>query len=115
MAFVQQDSVFKTTITHQGNGEVVTTLEQKDRGLILDRNQKLRNSHGVMNDLSFGRQIASIPFEDWEWFKRANPDYHKVCKEDREKMLFNFLKNTPRGQACMIVDESHKKYHTVTK
>lgn len=110
MSFVQQDSVFKTKVTRQeSTGEYFTTLEQPNRDLILERNKKLRNSKGVLNDLSFGRQVASIPAEDWEYFLRKNPDYYRMDKALREKTLFNFLRTDERGKACMIVEENTKK------
>lgn len=110
MAFVQQDQVFKTKIERHGD-EVVTTLEQKSRNLILERNSQLRNNPGSIKDLSFGRQLASIPLEDWEWFLRHNPDYRKVDKIGRQKMLMNFLKNTERGRNSMVrVEGANQKY-----
>lgn len=118
MAFVQSDQVFKTKVERNlsGSDEFVTTIEQPSRNLILERNSQLRNNNGAMNDLSFGRQLASIPLEDWEWFLRHNPNYRKVDKVAREKMLFNFLRNTQRGRDSMVVEEGSKqKYHSVIK
>lgn len=114
MAFVQQDSVFKTSVTRQATGEYVTTLEQTNRDIILERNRELRKNHGALKDLTFGRQVATIPLEDWEYFLRMNPDYRQMDAKQREAALFKFLHTDDRGKACMVVEENtNKKFHII--
>jgi hypothetical protein len=109
MKIITNDGLFKSTLdTHQATGEVGHLFEQTNRDIILERNRELRKSPNAMNDLSFGRQLASVPLEDWQWFMQQNPGYYQMPKKEKEKCLMNFLKNTDRGRASMVVDDQYK-------
>lgn len=119
MDFTVDDGQFRSRIVdHKPTGEVGHIFEQKDRDVILERNKQLRNNPGALKDLSFGRQVASIPFEDWYYFMQQNPNYRSMNKKEREAVLMRFLKFDPIGQACCVQDTQYKtqtKYFTVKK
>ena len=119
MDFIIDDGQFKSRIvSHAPTGEVGHICEQKDRDVILSRNKKLRQSPGALRDTEFGRYIASIPFEDWDYFLGQNPGYRQMDKQQRQAALMKFLKFDPRGQACCVQDTQYKsatKYHEVIK
>jgi hypothetical protein len=45
-----------------------------ERGLILQRNAKLRAEPGALRDLSFGRLALSIPYDDWKALRARYPE-----------------------------------------
>lgn len=117
MDFTIDDGQFKQRIvSHAPTGEVGSITVQKDRDVILERNKKLRQSPGALKDLSFGRLVATIPFEDWHNFLKNNPGYRQMDKEQRQAAIMNFLKFDPIGKACQVQDTQYKsstKYHKV--
>lgn len=119
MDFTIDDGQFKSRIVdHAPTGEIGHIFEQKDRDVILERNRELRKNPGALKDLTFGRQIANIPFEDWDYFLMKNPDYRFMDKKQREVCLMNFLKFDPIGQSCVVQDTQYKsqtKYFEVKK
>lgn len=66
------DEVFKAEYEVQGD-KLVRALTQPSENLILERNSELRKNPGVMRDLSFGRLLATIPFNDIEALRRKYP------------------------------------------
>lgn len=117
MDFFIEDDQYKSRIVTHGN-EVGHIFEQKDRDVILERNKRLRANPGALRDLTFGRQVASIPFEDWQTFLEKHPDYRQMDKEKRLVTLMTWLKTTPEGRACMVYDDQYKcqtKYFEVNK
>lgn len=117
MDHVFDDGYYRSRIvSHAPTGEVGHIFEQKDRDVILERNARLRNNPHALNDLSFGRQVASIPFEDWQYFLQKNPNYRHMDKKEKEVCMMNFLKFDPIGQACCVQDPTYKtktKFHVV--
>jgi len=69
---------------------VETTQDPYERQLILERNQALRNER-PQNDLTFGRQVASIPFEDYYQAIRDYPGLKSADKQERERAWAQFL------------------------
>lgn len=119
MDFTIDDGQFRSRIvSHEATGEVGHICEQKDRNLIFERNKRLRQNPGALRDLSFGRWVASIPFEDWDYFLKLNPGYRQMDKDQRQAAIMNFLRADPIGQACQVQDTQYKsatKYHEVKK
>lgn len=117
MDHVFDDGYYKSRIvSHAPTGEVGHIFEQKDRDVILERNANLRNNPEALKDLSFGRQIASIPFEDWMTFLEKNPNYRQMDKKQRQECIMKFLKFDPIGQLCSVQDTTYKsktKFHVV--
>jgi len=75
---------------------------QPTEDLIYEQNAIIRREQ-PLGDLSFGRQIASIPFIAWE---KAIRDGFALDSKDAaiaEKELFRFL-STPAGKKCMLRD-----------
>ena len=119
MDFTIDDGQFRSRIVeHAATGEVGHIFEQKDRDVILERNKRLRQNPGALKDLSFGRLVATIPFEDWNHFLKLNPGYRQMDKEQRGIAITTFLKTDPIGQACRVQDTQYKtatKYFEVKK
>ena len=63
--FSQTDGVLVNTLHCTGHNEVTGVITQPSQKLILQRNAELRKNPGSLRDLSFGRQIASIPLLDY--------------------------------------------------
>ena len=74
-------------------GKVYRKLTQPDRDLILNRNVELRKNKGALNDLSFGRQMFSVPFEDYEHLKRKHPELRSNDTQTRSDFWIRFLKS----------------------
>lgn len=109
MDFTIDDGQFRSRIVdHAPTGEVGCITEQKDRDVILERNKRLRQNPGALKDLSFGRLVATIPFEDWQQFLKDNPGYRQMDKKEREAAIMRFLKFHPIGQACRVQDTQYK-------
>ena len=68
----------------------------QDEAPILDFNQARRNDPNFTGDLTFGRQIASVPFILWNRWIKENPEI-KAGKghPDYEKTLFRLIKENP--------------------
>lgn len=75
---------------------IVSILKQRDRKKILERNQRLRNNESLQKDLSWGRMVASIPFEDFEVLKHKYPELANEAHPDHQKVLMRVL-NSPEG------------------
>lgn len=83
--------------------EVFHHQTQPSENLIYEHNQNLRKDN-VLGDLSFGRQIASIPFIAWE--KAIRDGYALNAKDAQiaEKELFRFLRSE-EGRKCLVRDK----------
>jgi len=69
---------------------VETTQDPAERQLILERNEALRNER-PQRDLSFGRQVASIPVQDYCEALQLFPDLRATDKQAREIAWAAFL------------------------
>lgn len=74
---------------------------QPSEKLILERNARVRREK-PLRDLTFGRQVASIPFITWEWAVRHGFDLNCPDRDIAQKEMFRFLKTTDEGRACMV-------------
>ena len=103
------DSVFKSDVHYQNHTDELThKLSQPSENVILDRNSRLRNNPGVIQDLgaqseggAWGRQVASIPEI---MFYKAIKDGYELNSQDQQHAgleMQRFLK-TPEGQACLV-------------
>jgi hypothetical protein len=84
-------------------GTIFHKRTQPTEDLILERNKELRKNPGALRDLSFGRQVASIPFIMYEkairdGFAMNSPDAKIASSE-----TMRFLKTT-EGAACLVQD-----------
>ena len=76
------DGVLKNTI-HTSREGYTGVLTQPSRNLILERNKELQKNEGAIRDLSFGRQVASIPIIDYLALQKKYPKLRS--KDGREK------------------------------
>jgi|LakMenE01Jun11ns_1017448.scaffolds.fasta_scaffold7871531_1 hypothetical protein len=98
------DPVIRSRIHYQNHTDTVThVMDQPSENAILERNAELRKDN-VLSDLSFGRQIASIPLIMWERAKRAGYDLESKDSKIAEKEIFRFLQSD-LGKACMVRDK----------
>lgn len=103
------DQVIKSEVLWSPHEETLThRTSQPTERLILDRNKELRDNES-MGDLSFGRQLASIPIIAWEAAKRQGFDLDNPDGVVAGREIQRFLK-TPYGREC-LVRESKQKYH----
>jgi len=96
------DEVFKSELIHQPHEDkVYRKLTQPTEDLILNRNAELRKNPGALRDLSFGRQLASIPFNLWEKAIRDGYDLNSPDKVTKEREMYRYLQS-PEGRTCMV-------------
>jgi hypothetical protein len=94
MSVIKSDIILDgTTIHHKRT--------QPTEQMILERNQNLRNSPGTLKDLSFGRQLASIPFNMWEAAVRAGYDLNNPDSDISGKEMMRYLKSE-EGRKCIV-------------
>jgi hypothetical protein len=82
------------------DGKVYHQTTQPNEDAILEENANLRKDNAY-RDLSFGRQVASVPFIMWEKAIRDGYDLNSPDSEIAQKELFRFLRS-PEGQICMV-------------
>jgi hypothetical protein len=76
---------------------------QPTEDIILEDNANLRKDN-ALRDLSFGRQVASIPFILWDKAVRSGYDLNSPDSDIAAKELMRFLRS-PEGQVCMVRDK----------
>lgn len=86
-----------------GTGRLYSRLVMNTgvRQAILERNKELRLNPGVIQDLSFGRQMLSIPELDYWHLRKKYPDLFDGPVEDRRKALKKFLRS-PESTPYMV-------------
>lgn len=95
--------VQQRVITHAHEpGRIYTHREQRNKDVIYERNQSLRNEPGSMKDLSFGRQVADIPIEDFYDLVDKNPELKSPDKEIRKRAMARILKD-PANRKFLVV------------
>ena len=82
---------------------VHVTLKQNAnvRKAILERNKQLRNNEENQRDLSFGRTVAQIPYEDYYALLKMYPELAQPGHPDRQKTLMRIL-NSPEGYGYRV-------------
>ncbi|MGD9168557.1 MAG: hypothetical protein PVI97_00670 [Candidatus Thiodiazotropha sp.] len=97
-------------------GRLYVQNTQPSEDLILERNQKLRNNPGALKDLSFGRQIASVPaIVMSEWMKTYPELRGGAPSKDRQRKLMQLLSD-PANRKYLVQDSTAKsatKYHQI--
>lgn len=95
MQFSMQDGLLGK-VFHQDGDKIKPQLVMNTsiRNAILHRNQELKKSPGVIQDLSFGRQQLSIPVGDYWLLRKANPDLFEGDIETRKKALQKFMNSS---------------------
>jgi hypothetical protein len=102
------DEVIRQDLHWQPHTNTLTTIRtQPTQELILDRNREIREND-LMGDLSFGRQIASIPMNMWEEAIRDGFSLNHPDREIGERELHRFLQS-PKGKQCLL-QEKRQKY-----
>jgi len=88
------DSGIRTeVITHAHEpGVIYTKTTQDNADMILNRNQRMRIEEPE-NDLTFGRHVGCIPFNEYEILKKKYPDITSKDKEIRQKALMKLMKS----------------------
>lgn len=98
------DEVIRSKIHYQPSEDrLYHETTQPTEDLILAENAELRKDN-ALRDLSFGRQVASIPFIMWE--KAVRDGYDLNCKDSKiaEKELFRYLQSD-EGKKCLVRDK----------
>jgi len=103
------NELFKSDIHYQDHTDNLThKLTQPSEGIILDRNSRLRNNPGVIQDLgaqskggTWGRQVASIPEIIYYKAIKDGFDLNSKNKAHAGLEMQRFLK-TPEGKACLV-------------
>lgn len=103
------DEVFKSDVHYQDHTDVLThKVTQPSEQIILNRNRRLRDNPGVIQDLgaqseggAWGRQVASIPMIVYDKALRDNFDLNCPDKDIAGREMNRFLQ-TPEGKACLV-------------
>ena len=96
------DAVIQSRYHYQAHTGVVShETTQPTEMLILERNAELRKNPGAVRDMSFGRQVASIPIIMYEAAIRAGFDLNSHDTKFAGREMDRFLK-TAEGKMCMI-------------
>ena len=97
------DEVIRSQYHYQPHTDTLTHVRtQPTEGLILERNADLRKDN-AMADLSFGRQVASIPLNMWDAAIRSGFALNHPDNETAERELFRYLQSDA-GRACLVRD-----------
>jgi len=102
----QPQGVFKSQVKLDNDPEMTLhhRINQPSEDVILERNKRIRNEK-PLKDLSFGRQVASVPFILWTWAVENGFDLNSPDAQIAQKEMFRFLNTTPQGKACMVQDK----------
>ena len=95
------DEVIKSRFVYQPHeNRLYHEQTQPTEDDILSFNQEARKDN-LFNDLSFGRQVACIPFIMWN--KAIRDGYDLACPDSKiaEKELFRYLQSD-EGKVCMV-------------
>jgi hypothetical protein len=96
------DEVFKADYEIHGD-QLVRRLTQPTENIILNRNAELRKNPGAIRDMSFGRMVASIPFNDYEFLRRKYPELVYGDAEQRQKCMYKILSSS-EGARFLVRD-----------
>ena len=102
---VDDDSGIRTEfITHAHEpGKVYTKRTQPTADIILERNQRKRIEK-PLKDLSFGRHVACIPFNDYEILKKKYPDLASKDAKVKTAAWAKILKD-PDNRKYLVQDK----------
>lgn len=88
---VRNGEWFQSGELADGRITTVTTMDQAERAVILERAARLRAEPGAVNDLSFGRLVASIPLEDYYEALQKYPELNSGDQVERTRAWARFL------------------------
>jgi len=94
------DGLYKQTFKEE-DGITYRELTQPSEDTILNRNSELRKNTGVINDMSFGRQLASIPVNAYEKMCRDHPELIKGDSQQRSECMMKIL-NSSEGKKYLV-------------
>lgn len=94
------DTVIKSEIIFEG-GILTHRTTQPTEDLILARNAELRKNPGVIQDMSFGRMLASIPIIMFERAIRDGFDLNNRDSDISGREMARYLK-TAEGRKCLV-------------
>lgn len=98
------DEVIKSEFFYQNHTDELThRCTQPTEELILKHNKEARKDN-VYGDLTFGRQVASIPFITYAKALREGYDLNSKEPGIASKEMMRFLKS-PEGQMCLVRDK----------
>lgn len=98
------DQVIKSEFHYQNHTDTLTHVRtQPTERLILERNAELRKDN-ALNDLSFGRQVASIPFIMFEKAMRDGYDLTNPDSEIAGREMMRYLQSED-GKLCLVRDK----------
>lgn len=102
---VMDDSGIQTEfITHAHEpGKIYTKRTQPTEDIILNRNQRLRIEK-PLRDLSFGRHVACVPFNEYMILKEKFPELASKDAELKTKAWAKILKN-PDYKHLLVQDK----------
>jgi hypothetical protein len=106
------DEVFKSELYFE-HDHLVHRLTQPSEDAILERNKRLRQNTGVINELkdegeTWGRMLCSIPMIIWDKAIKDGFDLNSKDSKTANKELFRFLE-TDIGKACLVEDRRENK------
>jgi len=78
------------SVPHEGKLYSRLTMSTNIRTAILERNQELQRND-VINDLSFGRQVLSIPELDHYYLVKKYPELQSHDKQIKQRALAKFM------------------------
>ena len=103
METAYNDEIFQIKLKQEGD-KLIRTLHQPTNNIILERNNELRKNPGAQKDLTFGRQVANIPFEEYEMLRRKYPDLIHGDSEQRQNRLMKILASS-EGRKYLTQDK----------
>ena len=109
------DQIFQSKFIEHGT-ELCHEVTQPTEDLILERNKRLRNSPGAINDLgkgkeggTWGRWVASIPELNYNAAIKNGYQLNAKDPQVRAREMNRFLA-TPIGRSCLIQDDGTKYF-----
>ena len=92
---IQSDGVIQSEYKMQpSEGVLYRQMTQPERSLILNRNAELRKNPGVLQDLSYGRQMLSIPEVDYIALCRKYPVLVNGSNDEITTFYKKFIRST---------------------
>lgn len=99
MDHVQFDGLYKQEFK-QEDDKLHRRLTQPTEGVILERNKQVRQN-SALRDMSFGRQVASIPLNDYEMLCRKYPELKHGDAEQKQTRIMKILASS-EGKKYMV-------------
>jgi hypothetical protein len=106
------DEVFKSELYFE-HDHLVHRLTQPSEDVILERNKRLRQNTGVINELkdegeTWGRMLCSVPMIIWDKAIKDGFDLNNKDSKISNRELFRFLA-TDIGKACLVEERRENK------